>query len=376
MKKANELINKTTLYAPHTDYTALIEQIHNYVKLSYLPIQFALFTSKKDVFEYFDNRVVGEFKITKEHSDNDIYIGELSRKYGRENDKEVSGNFLLFKHDKRDIYIILTHEDSNFFKNGLLRYIQINYPAFTPPFYYSWEIETLLDHLAESSTGATIMLTKVSRKSRLAGGLSRKSKESDLTWTDLPYKEIFRKAKEDDAWVEKIYFDFIPGIEANKNLERSIILRGFVSRDGIYKCEKNFRLFYEAIVENSIEIFFERKEKLSNRARVKETNYESKPFFIEFEEPIFHDKTHNKRLIGVLRNLTHSANSVIHDNPYVHATVTDYIDNSNYEIWVLSDNRITIVPQAICTMSSLNRFCYHLSKEFQEGRIKDMEEVI
>jgi hypothetical protein len=153
-------------------------------------------------------------------------------------------------------------------------------------------------------------------------------------------------------------------------------LSGFISRDGIFQCEKDFKLFYSTIIENGVNIFFKRKEKLSNRARVKETNYESKPLFIEFEEPIFKDKNQNKRLIDVLRNLVRSANSVIHDNPYVHATITDYIDNSNYEIWVLSNNRITIVPQTVCTMSSLNRFCDHISKEFQEGAIKDMNEGI
>ncbi|MFX0139071.1 MAG: hypothetical protein ACFFDN_35850, partial [Candidatus Hodarchaeota archaeon] len=58
-------------------------------------------------------------------------------------------------------------------------------------------------------------------------------------------------------------------------------------------------------------------------------------------------------------------------NPYVHVTITDYIDNSNYEIWVLSDNRISIVPQTVCSMSSLNRLCDHISKDFQEGNIKE-----
>jgi hypothetical protein len=251
----------------------------------------------------------------------------------------------------------------------------MNYPTFTFPYYYSWEMEEMLNQLAKTSSESRIMLTKISKKSRIASGLSRKNRESDLTWTDLPYKEVFMEARDNDSWIEKIYFDFIPKVEAGRDFNRSIILSGFISRDGIYKCEKNFSLFFKTIVESSVDIFSKRKEKLSNRARIKETNYEGKPLFIEFEEPIFQDKNQNKRLISVLSKLSRSANSVIHNNPYVHATITDYIDNSNYEIWVLSENKITIVPQTVCTMSSLNRFCNHISKEFQEGRIRDIQEV-
>ena len=59
MKKSNEFINQTTLYAPHANYNELIEQVHSYVKLSYFPVQFALFTSKKDVFKYFESGPIG-----------------------------------------------------------------------------------------------------------------------------------------------------------------------------------------------------------------------------------------------------------------------------------------------------------------------------
>jgi len=135
------------------------------------------------------------------------------------------------------------------------------------------------------------------------------------------------------------------------------IFSGAISRNGVFRCENNFILFYNTIVEKGIETFFKRKERLSNRARVKETNYKSKPIIIE-------------------KNLSHSANSVIHENPYVHATITDYLDSSNYDVWVLSNNRITVVPQTVCSMSSLNRLCGHISREFQEGRIKELEESI
>jgi hypothetical protein len=376
MNQSNEFIEKMTLYAPHVDYKKMIEQINNYARQSQFPIRFALFTSMRNAFEYFTNRTDGEFKIETKHFSKNIYTGELSRKYGIKDKKQVNGQFLLFKHDKYDIYLILTNESTAFFEHGLIRFINKKYPIFAFPFFFSWEMEMMLNTLAKTAPKNVIMLTQISRKSRIMSRESRKKKESDLTWTDLPYKDVFRQTRQSDAWVEKVYFDLVSEMKTDRGPIRSKILSGFISRDGIFKCEMEFKQFYETIVEKSIEIFFRRKEQLSNRARIKETNYESKPLVIEFDEPIFKNREQNKRLLEALKTLPHSAGSVIHSNPYLHATVIDYIDNSNYEIWVLSENRISIVPQTICSMSSLNRLCDHVSKEFQEGIVKDLKEVI
>lgn len=375
MRYSANFNREMTLYALHTNYGKMIEQINNYVRTSRLPIRFALFTSATDAFKHFTDRTTGEYTIRIKHLANNLCIGELSRRYGLKEKKHVNGQFLLFRPPNCEIYLILTDEPTVFFEQGLVRYIHRNYPLMALPFYFSWEMETMLNSLAKRFPGSRIMLTQISKKSRIMSGESRKQKESDLTWTDLPYKDVFKQTRQNDAWVEKVYFDLISEIATNTGVTSSKVLSGFISRDGIFKSELEFKSFYETIVQKAIEIFFNRKSQLSNRARTKETRFESKPLFIEFEEPIFRNKEQNKRLIGVLKNLAHSARSVIHSNPYLHATITDYIDNSCYEIWVLSDYRVTVVPQTICTMSSLNRLCDHVSKEFQEGILKDSSEV-
>lgn len=376
MKQANELTINSTLYSHHTEYSKMIEQVHNYVKITNLPIRCIMFTSKSDVYKYFAGGSFGEFKINKEYLNNGIYIGELFRKYGRKEEKRIKGRFLLFKHYKYDIYLILTHEETAFFEHGLLRYVRDKYPVFTLPFFYSWEMEIMLNNLSKSNPLNSINLTKFSWKSRIKSESSRKKKESDLTWTDVPYKEVFKQTGQNDAWIEKVHFDLISEIKKDDATVRRTVLSGSISRDGIFKLGMDFKLFYEAIIEKSVEIFFKRKEKLSGRARIRETNYESKPFFIEFDEPIFKNKEQNFRLIGILRNLPHLAYSVVHANPYLHMTATDYIDNSNYDIWILSDNKITIAPQTVCSMSALNRLCDHISREFKEGLVKDFNESV
>ena len=373
MKQSLDLLIKSTFLAPHRDYQSMINQIHNFIDSAHYPIRIVLFSSKKqDIFNYFDGVNYNTVRISKIHYENNILSGELSRNYGRKEIKILQGKFLIFKHREHDIFIALTYEDRHFFENGLLYYIKNRYPIFSMPFFYSWDMEVMLDNLAKSNPQNIIMLTKFSRRSRIKSINSRKLKESDLTWTDMPYKEIFNHTRQSDAWMEKVCFDFV---FKSGNINNKILI-GYISREGIFKCDLNFKLFYDNIIERSIDIYHKRKEILLNRARKKENNFKSKPLFIEFDEPIFKNKLNNERLIKSLKRMTHLNYSVLHSNPYLHVTATDCLDNSNYEIWVLSDNKITISPQTVCSMSALNRLCDYLSMDFDEGRVKDFNEVV
>ncbi|GAI57138.1 unnamed protein product, partial [marine sediment metagenome] len=205
MRAKNDfIITNSTLYASHADYGEMVEQIQNYVTLGPLPIQCALFASTENPYEHFDRDPVGRFETERQHFSNGIYIGKLWREYGRNKDKTISGRFLLFKHPASEVYVIVTDGGTSFLELGLLLYIRRKYPVFTLPFFYSWEMEQMLNNLARSRPESVIMLTRLSRKSRLRSRVSRKKKESDLTWTDLPYKELFKQTRQSDAWMEKV----------------------------------------------------------------------------------------------------------------------------------------------------------------------------
>lgn len=369
------LLRQGTIYARHVEYDAMIGQIDTYTRVSGLPIRLVLFTTNADPSKFFCDSRSSEYEIVTKYSAVNVFIGSLRRQYGRKDQHSIHGDFLLFRHDKYNIYFLLTDEGTTFFEEGILKYVRSRYPRLTLPFFYSWEIEMMLNRLAKGRPESRIMLTKISKKSRLVTGESRKEKETELTWTDLFYRDVFRQVKQADTWIEKVYFDLMTETRPGVSKLRSKTMSGFISRDGVFKVESGFRLLYDTVLEQAIEIFSKRTEQLSNRARTKDTQFKSKPLFIEFDEAIFHDKEQNQRLIEVIKHLSHSARSVIHDNPYLHVSVIDYMDNSNYEVWVLSDSRISIVPQTICTMHSLNRFCDHISKEFQEGVVKDSREV-
>ena len=87
---------------------------------------------------------------------------------------------------------------------------------------------------------------------------------------------------------------------------------------------------------------------------------------------MFKDVKQNKRLIKAISELPKSTYTLYHGNPYVHASLVDYYDGSSYDIWVLSEDKITIVPQIKASFSSMSRLCEHIFKKFREGEIKEM----
>ena len=65
--------------------------------------------------------------------------------------------------------------------------------------------------------------------------------------------------------------------------------------------------------------------------------------------------------------------SVIHANPYIHLSVFDYYDGSSFNIWVLSTDRIIIVPQLKASFQSVKRLVNHIFDCYCEGDIEDYE---
>ena len=79
----------------------------------------------------------------------------------------------------------------------------------------------------------------------------------------------------------------------------------------------------------------------------------------------------NHRLAKVLSEFPKSSHTVYHGNPYLHASLVDYCDGSSYDLWVLSEDRLIIVPQLKASFGSISRFCEHIFRKFREGNIKE-----
>ena len=366
METQLDLLINSTLYCKHESTAQLLGRAETLMQSYKGFLRFLILNSKKDVFKELKG-AAGEYQFTENTHSKNILSGQLHRTYGRYEKKELLGKLVLFTLDVPDIYIVLTHESGEAFKNGIFRFFRSEYPKISLPFFSSWQIKYFLDNLQKGSPNDTIIITGALLKSRIESPRARKFKETDRTWTDLPYKEFFEQTTEHNAWVDKVEFDI--------DSEEMRTIKGVIGRDGRFAWHGNLKLFLRIILENAVQESAKDYKKLSGRSRSKQHKFKARPLFIEYDTRVFANKEQNKKLIRALKKLPYSANSIIHENPYLHMTITDYLDGSSCDIWVLSISRISIVPQTVCSASSLNRICSSIFRDFMEGKIKDMSEV-
>jgi hypothetical protein len=55
----------------------------------------------------------------------------------------------------------------------------------------------------------------------------------------------------------------------------------------------------------------------------------------------------------------------------VNVSLVDYLDGSSFDVWVLSNKEITLVPQLRASEASIARLMNHIFEKFGEGIIKE-----
>ena len=119
---------------------------------------------------------------------------------------------------------------------------------------------------------------------------------------------------------------------------------GSISRDGILVCKSDIKSFFFEVVQQAINKASNDKELFKNRSRRDNPGLKVRPLRLDFEQPIFKEKSNNHKLISAPTKMPNRSLSVFHVNPYLNASMVDYADGSTYRIWVLSENDLIIVP--------------------------------
>ncbi len=344
-----------------------------------LPIVSIVLTSEIDFLGLFEKKKFSDYHISyisKNSSMTSINLS-LSKK-----DIIINGKFSILKTDFPAVYLLVSHESSIFIKEVLLRLLNELYPHVSRAFLSSYKLLQVLRSLHKNFPEKTIRLRKIVSKSRILQKGSKKKIESEIKWTDLPYEDAFRIAFEHDGWINSVDFELIykkPYSDLDlfgqpKGYFTKRII-GSLSRAGVFKCKEEFSFFYHTVIKDICEFAIKDINLFKDRARIKTSNYKPKPIIIEYEEDIFKDRTQNKKLINIINKLPKTAVSAFHVNPYLHLSILDYQDLSSYDLWVLSNKRIVIVPQMRASYVSLNRLCNQIITNFKEGEIKDFSEI-
>ncbi len=331
-----------------------------------------LLVAKNDIYETFNTMNTEKFLIKFGEANNNKSI--FSVKIAKNDENKQFGNALIVRTPKREVYLALTDEPRQFLESVFRPFLNSFYPEISRAFLSSNELRQVLERL-ENTTGGEIIVDRITAYRRILYKVtyntktkkkeeSSDTKESAVIYTKRPYQETFNDAIANDQWIDKIQFHLIS--------KDTIRLGGYFSRNGLFKFRHAFSPFYQTLLPFIIEIIEKKFKLYSNRSRI-ENKTQISPLVIDLDYDVFKDTAQNNRFIQSIKKMSYVSTSVYHSNPYVHLSLVDYLDGSSFDIWVLSANRITIVPQLRASGASVARLMNHIFERFREGTVSEYE---
>jgi hypothetical protein len=264
--------------------------------------------------------------------------------------------FIVSNSNYEDIYTIITLDSSLFF-SYLRDYFRNHYPRTSLTFITHNSLHKMLIGFREQNNIDELRIVRASMKSRV-----EQTVISSIHWTQFSLEEAFHWVKEENGWFENITF------EAKKTMTPKFKIS--ISREGVIKASNFFSAIYTSFLTPISKRVYENMKFFSKRARL-ENNGEIRPLCINFGYSHFDTLDENKRFISAMKRMRASSISVIHGNPFIQLSVFDYYDGSAYDLWVMSDDKIVIVPQMKSSFQAVKRLINHIFDNYYEGHIEE-----
>lgn len=293
---------------------------------------------------------------------------QVTRRRRAEN-RTISGTILVLPTEYDRVHIIFTLSSSEFVKEVLVPLLDRCNPRLFLPYVTSKSLSKVVLTASKHEEIIDFEVSDVGARSRIENKKNRRIR-SERIWTEEPIENVLTILRDRGQWLQSLSFHC-----KIKTGDDAAFCTGHMSRRCIFRMQGDFQWFKEHIIDPTISEAVQTMKFYSNRARRETPNNDPRPIVIEYPEPVFRDKSQNKRLVHSLNRLPKANVSVIHANPYFHASVVDFTDGSSYEVWVLSESRIIVTPQFRATSSSIGRVCDHILSSFEEGEVKDFQEV-
>ena len=302
-------------------------------------------------------------KVLSESS-KEVQLYELSFKF--QDDGAMKSNrgyfYMLPAKDYSGVYTVLSCEESHFFNRGLLPFFLRNYPDTTLTFITHKKLQNLLVDFQKENNFSEFIISRASVRTRY-----EKDIIPSVTWPGFTLEKAFTWASEQDGWFQSLT------VQASEKFTRPMNIT--VWRHGIVATDRALEKVFTSFLEHIEKTVHDNVVLFSQRSRREVKNRDIRPLSINLAYNVFEDVKENRRFIGQMQKMSSASVSVIHGNPYIHLSVLDYWDGSVFDVWVLSADKIVIIPQLKGTMPAIKRLVNHIFDNYAEGEIKDYEVI-
>lgn len=133
----------------------------------------------------------------------------------------------------------------------------------------------------------------------------------------------------------------------------------------------DFDLFEKFVLNGIVQAAAQRRELLSGRERQQNVD-PTHAIVVAMPAKTFVNRTFISELLDVISGQRGVGIAVLHSNPYLHIAVTDYLDGSNFDAFVTSDDKVEIFPGYRATLGALTRLTENIAERFAALEVADI----
>jgi hypothetical protein len=182
----------------------------------------------------------------------------------------------------------------------------------------------------------------------------------------MSLEDSFQWVYDHNGWFESLSFD----VKVNNQLISGISF----SRRGLIKANGLIEEVYQSFIKPVTKTLHENIEFFSHRSRLDRPDLSPRPIVVQFDDDQFADIGENQRFISSLRRMNSASISVLHGNPYLHVSILDYLDGSAFDLWILEQQKLVIVPQLQVSVAAIKRLINHIYDNYAEGNLGNYQE--
>ena|SRR2546428_1941423 len=348
---------------------AFLDYVSGLVRETGIRINILLVVCKTDIESELKSWSPEKFSVNFKNS-LPVFTIEIDKEF--EIRETIKVKAVVLKYDETlPVYMVVSDCSASDFKTVITKLVNKHYPEVSRIFLTNNEMRWIFERL-ERSTKSEIQVDSSIGKKRIPGMV--KKKESQVTYTNLPYAEVFDEIVAGDRWVQSIKFTASHVSRTKTEVIREYAYSGIVARDCFFSCQGTFQPFLESVLPQATRFAKARVEYLRKRAE-SAANPKPEPVVIKFPEELFANPSKNKQYIDAIADLESCSISEYHTNPYIHISILDYLDGSSYDLWVTSSDRIVIIPHFSASTASMARLVNHIYERVHEGEHEEYADI-
>jgi hypothetical protein len=282
---------------------------------------------------------------------------------GSRKEHRLEGRFFTYEHPTLpNVFIIMTIESVDFVRRALIPLLEQNRSHIYLTFIRHQDLHRLLQGFRNIHGYSDLRVVRTSLISRFDAEKGE-TMISSVNWPRLGLEGAFAYAEDQNGWFRSLTFEVLK--------ESRVVAETTISRNGVVKTDGDLHGVYESLVSPICELISDNLRLFAKRSRRDNPLLGVRPLSIEFPKEQFANIEENARFIGAIRKLDNASVSVLHGNPYIALSVIDNLDGSTFDLWVLNERELVIVPQMKSSVVGIKRLISGVFDNYAEGTIKE-----